>query len=157
MILFKKQLFDLELKCQGPTKAIKLSIVPYAAGPDSRGHSKTAFANIPMSNCFPNFIVRWILNFVDQPSHTWCCCSEGDILISFRVLAISTKYILKFITVDFAWIFVSFLQLKFSRQYFKLKELWVILFIYTLILEYELCSLLKIQQLFLYFNLCPQV
>ena len=22
-----------------------------------------------MSNCFPKFIVRWILNFVDQPTH----------------------------------------------------------------------------------------
>jgi RNA processing factor Prp31 len=22
-----------------------------------------------MSNCFPSFIVRWILNFVDQPTH----------------------------------------------------------------------------------------
>ena len=22
-----------------------------------------------MSNCFPSFIVRWLLNFVDQPTH----------------------------------------------------------------------------------------
>jgi hypothetical protein len=24
---------------------------------------------ISMSNCFPSFIVRWILNFLDQPTH----------------------------------------------------------------------------------------
>jgi hypothetical protein len=47
----------------------KLSIVPNAAGPDSWGHSRTAFANISMSNCFPSFIVCWILNFVDQLTH----------------------------------------------------------------------------------------
>ena len=49
--------------------SLKLSIVPYAAGPESRGNSKTASVNISMSNCFPSFIVRWILNFVEQPTH----------------------------------------------------------------------------------------
>jgi hypothetical protein len=28
----------------------------------------SSFANISMSNCFPSFIVRWILNFVDHPT-----------------------------------------------------------------------------------------
>ena len=46
--------------------SLKLSIVPYAASPKSRGHSRTAFANISMSSCFASFIVHWILNFVDQ-------------------------------------------------------------------------------------------
>jgi len=31
--------------------------------------SRTSFANISMSNCFPSFIVRWILNFVDHSTH----------------------------------------------------------------------------------------
>ena len=31
--------------------------------------SRTAFANISMLSCFPCFIVRWILIFVDQPTH----------------------------------------------------------------------------------------
>jgi hypothetical protein len=49
---------------------LKLSIVPYAAaGPETQGHSRTAFANISMSSCFPSFVVRWILNSVDQPTH----------------------------------------------------------------------------------------
>jgi hypothetical protein len=48
--------------------SLKLSFVPYAAGPESQGHSRTAFANIYL---LPNaiFIVRWIFNFVDQPTH----------------------------------------------------------------------------------------
>ena len=50
--------------------SLKLSIViTYAAGPESQGHSRTALANISMSSCLPSFIVRWILNFVDQPTH----------------------------------------------------------------------------------------
>ena len=48
---------------------LKLSIVPCAAAPESLGHSRTAFANISKSNCFPCFIVCWILNFVVQPTH----------------------------------------------------------------------------------------
>jgi hypothetical protein len=39
------------------------------AGPERRGHSRTAFVNISESSCFPRFIVRWILNFIDQPTH----------------------------------------------------------------------------------------
>ena len=48
--------------------SLKLSTVPYAAGAESRGHSKTVWLYIDV-NCFPSFIVRWILNFVDQPTH----------------------------------------------------------------------------------------
>jgi len=44
-----------------------LSIVTHAAGPESRGASRPAYGYISMSNCFPSFIVRWVLNFVDQP------------------------------------------------------------------------------------------
>jgi hypothetical protein len=73
--------------------SLKLSIVPYAAGPDSRGHSKTAFANIPMSNCFPHFIVRWILNFVDQPSHenheNWYTMNKSDFTVSVLKILIA--------------------------------------------------------------------
>jgi len=59
-----------------------LSIVPYAAGPESRGHSRTSFANISMSNCFPNFIVRLILNFVDQPTHkNWYPTNKSDFTV----------------------------------------------------------------------------
>ena len=40
--------------------SLKLSIVPYAAGPESRGHSKTTFANIsmlPKFHCSLDFTV----------------------------------------------------------------------------------------------------
>jgi hypothetical protein len=48
--------------------SLKLSFVPYSAGPESQGHSRTAFVTIYL---LPNaiFIVRWIFNFVDQPTH----------------------------------------------------------------------------------------
>ena len=60
----------------------KLSIVPYAAGPESRGHSKTAFANISILSCFPSFIVHWILNFEDQPSHeNWYPTNKSDFTV----------------------------------------------------------------------------
>ena len=49
--------------------SLKLSIIPCAAGPQNRGHSRKAFVNISMSNCFPRFLVRWILNFIDQSTH----------------------------------------------------------------------------------------
>ena len=49
--------------------SLKLSILPNATGPESGGHSRTAFANILLLNCFPSFIVRWILNFEVQPTH----------------------------------------------------------------------------------------
>jgi len=66
--------------------SLKLSIVPYAAGPESRCHSRTAFANISMSSCFPSFIVRWILHFVDQPTHenhekNWYPTNKSDFTV----------------------------------------------------------------------------
>jgi hypothetical protein len=62
---------------------LKLSIVPYAAaGPETQGHSRTAFANISMSSCFPSFIVRWILNSVDQPTHeNWYPTNKSDFTV----------------------------------------------------------------------------
>ena len=39
-----------------------------------------------MSNCFPSFILRWILNFMDQPSHEnhkyWHPTNNSDFTIS---------------------------------------------------------------------------
>ena len=49
--------------------SLNVYIVLNAACSESWGHSRTAFANISMSNCFPSFIVRWILNFVDQSTN----------------------------------------------------------------------------------------
>ena len=44
-----------------------------------------------MSNCFPRFIVRWILNFLDQPSHenheNWYPKNKSD----FTVLHLTQK------------------------------------------------------------------
>ena len=41
---------------------------------------------ILMSNCFPNFIVRWILNFVDQPIHenyeNWYPMNKSDFTVT---------------------------------------------------------------------------
>jgi hypothetical protein len=75
----------------------KLSIVPYAAGPESRGHSRTAFANISILSCFPSFIVHWILNFEDQPRHVnWyptlnlnACVKPTDMFICEKILTAS--------------------------------------------------------------------
>ena len=65
--------------------SLKLSIVPCAAGPESRGHSWTAFVNISMSSCFPSFIVRWILNFMDEPTHenheNWYPTNKSDFTV----------------------------------------------------------------------------
>ena len=65
--------------------SLKLSIEPYAAGPESRGHSRTAFVNISMSSCFPTFILRWILNFVDQPTdenhENWYPTNKSDFTV----------------------------------------------------------------------------
>ena len=65
--------------------SLKLSIVPYAAGPESRGNSKTASVNISMSNCFPSFIVRWIFIFMDQPTHenheNWYPTNKSDFTV----------------------------------------------------------------------------
>ena len=59
--------------------SLKLSIVPYAAGP---GHSRTAFASISMSSCFPSFIVRCILNFIDQSTHeNWYPTNKSDFTV----------------------------------------------------------------------------
>jgi len=60
---------------------LKLSTVPYAAGPESRGQH----GYILMSNCFLSFIVRWILNFVDQPTHenhdNWYPTNKSDFTV----------------------------------------------------------------------------
>jgi hypothetical protein len=67
--------------------SLKLSTVPYAAGPESRGQH----GYISMSNCFPSLIVRWILNFVDQPTHenheNWYPTNKSD----FTVIEMVTK------------------------------------------------------------------
>ena len=69
--------------------SLKLSIVRNAAGPESWGHSRTAFANISMSNCFPSFIVHWILNFVDQPTHenheNWYPTNKSDFTVYISI------------------------------------------------------------------------
>jgi hypothetical protein len=49
------------------------------------GHSRTAFFNISMSSCFPRFIVRLILNFIDQPTHenheNWYPTNKSDFTV----------------------------------------------------------------------------
>jgi hypothetical protein len=68
--------------------SLKLSIVPYTAGPESHGHSRTEYAYISMSNCFQSFIVRWILNFVDQPTHeNWYPTNKSDFTVFIYVNA----------------------------------------------------------------------
>jgi hypothetical protein len=46
---------------------------------------RIAFANISLSNYFPSFIVRWILNFVDQPTHenheNWYPMNKSDFTV----------------------------------------------------------------------------
>ena len=68
--------------------SLKLSIVPYAAGPESQSHSRISFANISISNCFPSFNVRWILNFVDQPAHknheNWHPTNKSDFTVTLK-------------------------------------------------------------------------
>jgi len=55
-----------------------LATVAYAAGPESRGQH----GYILMSNCFPSSIVRWILNFVDQPTHeNWYPTNKSDFTV----------------------------------------------------------------------------
>jgi hypothetical protein len=62
----------------------KLSTVLYSAGPESRGHSRTAWLYID-AYCFTSFIVRWILNFVDQPTHenheNWYPTNKSDFTV----------------------------------------------------------------------------
>jgi hypothetical protein len=48
--------------------------------------------DISMSNCFPGFIVRWILNFVDHPTHenhkNWYTTNKSD----FTVLPFASNF-----------------------------------------------------------------
>jgi hypothetical protein len=67
--------------------SLKLSIVPYAAGPETQGHSRTVYGYILMSNCFPSFIVHWIFNFVNQSTHenhkqNWYPTKKSDFTVS---------------------------------------------------------------------------
>jgi hypothetical protein len=77
--------------------SLKLSIVHCVAGPESRGPSRTAFFNISMSSCFPRFIVRWILNFIDQPTHenneNWYPMNKSDFTVGefTTIYAITTN------------------------------------------------------------------
>ena len=78
---------------------LKLSLVPCAAAPESRGHSRTAFFNISMSSCFPRFNVRWILNFIDQPTHenheNWYPTNKSHFTVGefTTIYAITTKLV----------------------------------------------------------------
>jgi hypothetical protein len=53
--------------------------------------------DIWMSNCFPSFIVRWILNFVDQPTHenheNWYTTNKSDFTVLLSVSEPGTKSI----------------------------------------------------------------
>jgi hypothetical protein len=79
--------------------SLQLSIVHCAADPESRGHSRTAFFNISMSSCFPRFIVRWILNFIDQPTHEnhehWYRTNKSDFTVGefTTIYAIATNLV----------------------------------------------------------------
>jgi len=79
--------------------SLKLSIAPCAAGPESRGYSRIAFVNISMSSCFPRFIVRWILNFIDQHTHenheNWYPTNKSDFTVGVftTIYAITTKLV----------------------------------------------------------------
>jgi hypothetical protein len=59
--------------------SLKLSTVPYTAGPESRGHSWIAWLHlyISMLNCFPSFIVRWILNLI-KTMKNWYPTNKSD-------------------------------------------------------------------------------
>jgi len=77
--------------------SLQLSIVPCAADPEGRGHSSTEFVNISMSSCFPRFIVRCILNFIDQPTHenhkNWYPTNKSDFTVGefTTIYAITTN------------------------------------------------------------------
>ena len=63
--------------------SLKWSTVPYAGGSESRGHSRTAWLYIDVK-LLPN--VRWILNFVDQPTHeNWYLTNKSDFTVQSRV------------------------------------------------------------------------
>jgi hypothetical protein len=55
---------------------------------------------ISMSNCFPNFIVSWILNFVDQPTHenheNWYPTNKGDFTVPYFVSKSKKKIAVEF-------------------------------------------------------------
>ena len=81
--------------------SLKLSILPYPVGPESRGHSRTSYMAIyiyiyiSMSNYFPGFIVRWILNFVDQPTHenheNWYPTNQSDFTVAEKNAHLALK------------------------------------------------------------------
>ena len=79
--------------------SLQLSIAPCAAGPKGRGHSCREFVNISMSRCFPRFIVRWILNFIDQPNHEnhkkWYPTNKSDFTVGkfTTIYAITTNLV----------------------------------------------------------------
>jgi hypothetical protein len=51
---------------------------------------------ISMSNCFPSFIVCWILNFVDLPTHeNWYPTNKSDFTVSSKNRKLSTKHTYK--------------------------------------------------------------
>jgi len=104
--------------------SLKLSIVSYAAGPKSRSHSRTAFANISMSSCFPSFIVRWILNIMDQPTHenheNWYLTNKSDFTVSIALNNLNiepkqtgtdTRFGCNYLTVNLSYCHVVYLLL----------------------------------------------
>ena len=78
---------------------VLISSLKLSAGPESRGHARTAFANILMSSCFPRFIVRWILNFMDQPTYenheNWYPTKKSDLTVAefTTIYTITTKLV----------------------------------------------------------------
>ena len=62
--------------------SLKLSTDPYSVVQKvvvTRGQH----GYISMSNCLPSFIVRWILNFVDQPTHeNWYPTNKSDFTVT---------------------------------------------------------------------------
>ena len=63
----------------------------YAAGREGQGHSRTAFANISTSSCFPSFIVRWILNFRGSAyPRNWYPTNKSDFRVCFFLGGYST-------------------------------------------------------------------
>jgi hypothetical protein len=79
--------------------SLKLSIGPYVAGPERRGHARTAFVNISMSSWLPRFIVRWILNFMEKPTYenheNWYPTNKSDFTVAefTTIYAITTKLV----------------------------------------------------------------
>ena len=67
--------------------SLTLSTVPYSAGPESRGHSRTAWLYINVK-LLPKF--HCILNFVDQPTHknleNWYPTNKSDFTVVARCM-----------------------------------------------------------------------